>query len=310
MPDIVTRKQPDIAARLASPAMAPVQNKTRGIAAMIGAVFCFSLMDASLKQLTLTYTVAQVGFFRGAAALPLVLAITAVRGEWSLLIPARPWLHVLRGLMTVVTLYAFVYSVSVLSMAEAYSIFLVAPLIVTALSVPLLREQVGWRRWVAIGVGLVGALIMLRPSGAGLMTMGAAAALISAFTYALGAILIRVASKTDSASATVFWTLLILTIVSGLMSVHEWVDFRAEHWTIIVVIAITGTAGQILLTHAFRSCAAGVIAPFEYTALVWGVALDWFVWHVLPHDRILLGASVVVGSGLYVIYRENQRSVA
>jgi len=283
-------------------------NKRRGIASMIGAVFCFSLMDASLKQLTSTYSVEQVGFFRGAAALPLVLAITAVRREWKLLIPARPWLHVLRGLMTVVTMYAFVYAVRVLSMAEAYTIFLAAPLLVTALSVPLLREQVGWRRWIAIAVGMIGALVMLRPTGTGLLTLGAMAALLSAFTYALGAILIRIASRTDSASATVFWTLLILTVAMALMSARDWVPFQPHHWPIVVLIAVTGTAGQILLTDAFRNCPAGVIAPFEYTALVWGVALDWFVWHVLPQERMFTGAAIVVGSGLYVIYRENRRT--
>lgn len=288
--------------------MPTTNNKARGIASMIGAVFCFSLMDASLKQLSVTYTVEQVGFFRGAAALPIVLAITALRHEWSLLIPARPWLHVLRGLMTVITLYAFVYAIRVLSMAEAYSIFLVAPLIVTALSVPMLREHAEWQRWIAIVAGLIGALIMLRPSGAGMLTLGGAAALLSAFTYAMGAILIRVASRTDSASATVFWTLLILTVVTGLMSMPHWVDLQRQHWALIAVIAVTGTAGQILLTDAFRNCAAGVIAPFEYTALVWGVALDWFVWHVLPQDRMLSGAIIVVGSGLFVIYRENRRA--
>jgi drug/metabolite transporter (DMT)-like permease len=297
-----TARMPDTAPFLAA------INKRRGIASMIGAVFCFSLMDASLKQLTSTYSVEQVGFFRGAAALPLVLAITAVRREWKLLIPARPWLHVLRGLMTVVTMYAFVYAVRVLSMAEAYTIFLAAPLLVTALSVPLLREQVGWRRWIAIAVGMIGALVMLRPTGTGLLTLGAMAALLSAFTYALGAILIRIASRTDSASATVFWTLLILTVAMALMSVRDWVPFQPHHWPIILLIAVTGTAGQILLTDAFRNCPAGVIAPFEYTALVWGVALDWFVWHVLPQERMFTGAAIVVGSGLYVIYRENRRS--
>lgn len=279
----------------------------RGITSMLAAVFFFALLDACLKQLTATYPTWQVAFFRGASGLPLLLAITAIRREWRDLIPARPWLHVFRGLLTVCTLYAFVYAVGVLSLADAYSIFLVAPLIVTALSVPLLGEQVGWRRWIAIAAGLIGALVMLRPTGAGLLTLGGVAALASAFTYALGVVLIRVASRTDTASATVFWTLLVLTVVTGVLALPDWVDFQPQHWKLIVELAITGTLGQILLTDAFRRAPAGAVTPFEYTALLWGVALDWFVWHVLPQQRMLSGAIIVVSSGLYVIYRENRR---
>ena len=284
-----------------------LENKGRGIAAMIAAVFCFALMDACLKQLAAAYPTMQVTFLRGVAGLPLLLAISAIRRDWSDLIPARLWLHVVRGLLTVITLYAFVYAVRALSLADAYSIFLAAPLIVTALSVPMLREHVGWRRWIAITVGLIGALIMLKPSGAGLITLGGLAALISAFTYALGVILIKVASKTDTASATVFWTLLVVSVTAGALSMQGWVGLQPQHWSLIVAMAITGTLGQILLTDAFRRCPAGVVTPFEYTALIWGVALDWFVWQVLPQQRMLGGAIIVVGSGLYVIYREHRR---
>lgn len=281
--------------------------KMRGIAAMLAAVACFSLMDACFKQLAGSYPTIQVAFFRGAAGLPFVVAITALSHDWRALIPVRLWLHVIRGLLSVLTLYAFIYAIGELSLADAYSIFLVAPLVVTALSVPMLGEHAGWRRWLAIGVGLIGALIILRPTGRGLATVGGLAALISALCYACGIVLIRVASRTDTAPATVFWTLLVLACVAGALSVPGWVAVANEHWRWIVLIGIFGSLGQIALTHAFRLCAAGVIAPFEYTALIWGVVLDWFVWHVLPQERMFIGATIVVGSGLYVIYRENQR---
>lgn len=273
---------------------------------MIAAVFCFSLMDACLKQLTSSYPTMQVAFFRGAAGLPFILVISAIRGEWSDLVPMRPWLHVIRGVLSVLTLYSFIYSVSLLSLADAYSIFLVAPLIVTALSVPILGEHVGWRRWAAIFVGLVGALIILRPTGAGLITAGGLAALLSAICYAIGVVLIRLASRTDSAWATVFWTLLVLTCVCGVLSIRDWVPLQSQHWQWVVMIGLAGSLGQIALTQAFRICAAGVVAPFEYTALLWGVLLDWFIWQVLPDQQMLIGAAIVVGSGLYVIYRENR----
>jgi drug/metabolite transporter (DMT)-like permease len=283
------------------------QDKVRGITSMLGAIFCFALMDACLKQLASTYPPLQVAFFRGAAGLPFVIAVTALRRDWRGLVPLRPRLHLLRGVLSVATLYTFVYALSVLSLADAYSIFLVAPLLVTALSVPMLHEQVGWRRWIAIAVGMIGALVILRPTGAGWITLGGMAALLSAVTYAVGVILIRVATRTDTASATVFWTLLVLTCVAGMLSLRDWVDLQAQHWRWIVLIGITGSLGQMFLTDAFRRCAAGVVAPFEYTALIWGIALDWLIWHLLPNQRMLSGAMIVVGSGLYVIYRENRK---
>jgi drug/metabolite transporter (DMT)-like permease len=276
----------------------------RGIFSMLGAVFFFSLMDACLKQLAATYPPMQVAFLRGAAGLPFVVAMTALHQPWRVLIPVRWPLHVLRGFMSVITLYSFVYAVSVLSLADAYSIFLVAPLIVTGLSMPMLRERVGWQQWVAICVGLVGALIILRPSGAGLVTLGGLAALVAATFYALGAILIRIATRTDTAPATVFWTLLVLTCTAGALASQVWVAIRPEHWLWIAAMGVTGAIGQLLFTDAFRRCAASVIAPFEYSALLWGVSLDWIVWHVLPNQRMIFGSMIVVGSGLYVIYRE------
>lgn len=276
----------------------------RGIFSMLAAVFCFSLMDACLKQMAATYSPLQVTFFRGAAGLPFVLAMSALRRDWRGLIPVRWPLHVLRGLMSVVTLYAFVYAVSVLSLADAYSIFMVAPLLVTALSAPMLGEHVGWRRWVAICVGMLGAIVILRPSGAGLATLGGLAALIAAVFYAVGVILIRIATRTDTAAATVFWTLLVLTCAAGVLSIPGWIPVRTEHWLWIVAIGITGACGQLLLTDAFRRCEASVVAPFEYSALLWGVLLDLFIWQVWPNNRMLFGSAFVVGSGLYVIYRE------
>jgi drug/metabolite transporter (DMT)-like permease len=284
-----------------------VQNETtRGISFMLAAVFCFSVMDACFKQLVTTYPPMQVAFFRGAAGLPLILTLSATPRNWRDLIPQRLGLHVMRGLLSVVTLYTFVYAVGELSLANAYSIFLVAPLVVSALSVPVLGEKVGWRRWSAIAIGLIGALVMLRPTGSGLITAGGLAALVSAIAYASGIVMIRIATRTDTAAATVFWTLLVLTIAAGLLSLTAWVPLQAQHWRWLLIIGVVGSLGQLALTHAFRLCAASVITPFEYTALLWGIAIDWIGWRVLPDERMLIGGAIVVGSGLYAIYRENR----
>src|SRR6202007_988402 len=132
------------------------------------------------------------------ASLPFMALPALIRGRYRDLIPNRFWMHLLRGVLMVIMLGGFIYAVRTLSLANAYSIFLAEPLIVTALSVPLLGDRVGWRNWVAICVGLVGVVIMLRPSASGLGTLGALAALISATAYALSVITLRVITRSDT----------------------------------------------------------------------------------------------------------------
>jgi drug/metabolite transporter (DMT)-like permease len=281
----------------------------RGIAAMFAAVATFSMMDVAMKHLVAEYPAMQVTFLRGAASLPFLLGATALFGSWRNLIPRRWSLHIVRGLLSVVTLWFFVYSVSLLSLADAYAIFMSAPLLITALSVPMLGEHVGWRRWSAVLVGLLGVIIVLKPSGSGLITLGGLAALASAVGYALSAITIRMMSRTDPGPAIIFWALLLVTLISGAFCFPRWVPLLREHWWWIVGLGLTGALGQYFITQAFRLAAPPVVAPLEYTALMWGMAFDWLLWLTVPSARMLLGASIIVGSGLYVIYRERVSAV-
>jgi drug/metabolite transporter (DMT)-like permease len=286
-----------------------VSSNVRGILAMLCAVGSFSLMDAAMKQLVASYTPMQVAFIRGAASLPCLLAMAWVFGQWKALRPVRWGMHITRGLLSVFMLWAFVYAVAVLSLADAYSIFLCAPLLITALSQPVLGERVSLSRWAAIGVGLVGVVLILRPSGSQMATLGGLAALGAAAAYAVGAIFIRILSRSDSAAATVFWPLAVMTLVTGVLAAPAWRELDAAHWPWIIAIAITGTAGQQFITYAFRRASPSVVAPFEYTALLWGVGFDWLLWSVLPNSRMYLGASIVVASGLYILWRERREHV-
>jgi len=271
---------------------------------MFLAVATFAVMDVTMKKLVETYPSMQVAFLRGAASLPFLLGATALFGQWRDLIPKRWSLHLARGLLAVVTLWAFIYSVSELSLADTYTIFMSAPLLITALSVPMLGEHVGWHRWAAILVGLTGVIVVLKPSGSSLITLGGLAALGSAVAYAVSVIIIRVLSRTDSGAATVFWSLLLLTLIGGVLASMQWVPLQAHHWPWILALGITGALGQYLITRAFRLAAPPVVAPLEYTALMWGMAFDWVIWLTAPSSRMLIGASIIVASGLYIIYRE------
>lgn len=276
----------------------------RGVVAMLLAVGLFAFMDAMMKHLVGHYPPMEVASLRGLASLPFVLLPVLLRGNLRRLGPVRWPLHALRGVLGVVMLWAFVYAVRELSLANAYSIFLCAPLVVTALSVPLLGEHVDARRWLAIGVGLAGVLVMLRPSAGQWITLGGLAALASAICYSLSAISVRVLTRTDTTESMVFWVMLLLAVGAGLLAAPSWVAVRPEHLPWLAGIGLVGAGGQHFITEAFRHAPASVVAPFEYTALLWGVGLDFVVWSVLPGAVTLAGGAVVIGAGLYLIRRE------
>jgi drug/metabolite transporter (DMT)-like permease len=267
-------------------------------------------MDVLLKRLSEHYPAMQVAFLRGASSLPLLLAANAAFGRLRDMRPKRWPLHVMRGFLSVALLWCFVYAVSQLSLADTYTIFMSAPLLITALSVPMLGERVGWRQWLAVFAGLIGVIIVLKPSGSGLVTIGGLAALASAIGYALNAITIRILTRTDSSAATVFWSLFFLALISGAISSTRWVPVLWDHWPLIVGLGISGAVGQYFITEAFRLAPPPVVAPLEYTALAWGMLFDWLLWATAPGLRMLTGAFVIVASGIYVISRERFTSAA
>jgi drug/metabolite transporter (DMT)-like permease len=276
---------------------------------MLMAVAAFAGMDSMLKLFSEHYPPMEIAFLRGLASLPFMLLPALLKGRYRDLRPQRFGMHLLRGVLMVVMLGGFIYSVRTLSLANAYSIFLAEPLIVTALAVPLLGDRVGWRNWVAISVGLIGVIIMLRPSASGLMTLGALAAAIATTAYALSVIALRVISRTDTTTSVIVWTVGLMTVMTGIIAVPNWVPLAREHWLWLAVLGIFGALGQHLLTEAFRSAPPSVVAPFEYTALLWGIAIDWVVWSVLPAPRVYLGGGIVMASGIYLIFLEHsQRS--
>jgi len=274
---------------------------------MLIAVASFAGMDAMLKVFSQHYPAMEVAFLRGLASLPFMALPALVKGRYHDLKPNRIGMHLLRGSLMVVMLASFIYAVRTLSLANVYSIFLAEPLIVTALAVPLLGDRVGWRNWIAIGVGLVGVVVMLKPSASGFVTVGAIAALVAATAYALSVLALRVITRTDSTTSVIVWTVGLMTLITGLIAVPTWVPLQREHWAWLVALGVFGAVGQHLLTEAFRSAPPSVVAPFEYTALLWGVLIDWAFWNVLPASRMYLGGGIVIASGLYLIWVEHSQ---
>jgi len=282
----------------------------RSIVAMLIAVGFFALMDAVLKALSARYPVLQIAALRGITALPLVLAYIAARGAWHT-VPRIRWpLHALRGVLGIVMLSLFTLGVRTLPLSAAYTLFFIAPLLITALSVPVLKERVPAAHWGAIGVGFIGVLIALRPSGAdlqsGLATVGGLAVLGAALCYAVAAVTGRLASRSDSSESLILTMMLTMAVGAGMLALPNWVPIAHTDLPLLLALAITGFAGQLAITEAFRHGQASVVAPFEYSALAWGLGLDWVIWHTLPSSHTWLGAAIVIGSGLYLIRREKR----
>lgn len=271
---------------------------------MIVAVGALSLMDAGLKILAPHYSPFQVASIRGLSALPFIVVWVGLRGGYGQLLRVRFGLHIVRALLGIMVLAAFAFALRSLPLAEAYSIFFVAPLLITVLAVLILKERVDWRRWLAIAVGFCGVIIVLRPTGAGALTIPGLAVLATAAGYALSAITVRVLGRTDSTQSMTFWLMALVGIGAGLIALPDWRPIQSSHWLVIAGIAVTGSLGQFALTEAFRIGEASFIAPFEYTALAWGVGLDWFVWRTTPAPITITGAFVIIASGVYLVRRE------
>lgn len=280
------------------------RTQLNGIAAMLVAVALFSVMDTGLKLLSAHYPAMQVAALRAMSSLPLVCAYVLWRGALRSLFRVRWSLHLLRGVLGIGMLALFAFGLRHLPLAEAYSIFFVAPLVITALSVPLLGERVGKGRWWAVAVGLVGVLVVLRPTGAGMFTLSGLAILVAAVCYSISAITVRIVVRTDSVESQLFWLMAMVAIGAGAMAAPSWVGVRMDDAWILLAVAITGFLGQLAITQAFRFGEASAIAPFEYTALAWGLLIDWSLWNTLPDAWMLVGAGIIVASGIYLVRHE------
>ena len=271
---------------------------------MLAAVASFSLMDAGMKLLSAHYPPLQVTLLRGAASLPFVLVWVLASAGVRSIVPVRWGLHLLRGVLGMVMIGCFVYALRRMPLSTAYTLYLVAPLLVAALSVPLLGEKVGPRRWTAIGIGLLGVVVVLRPGVDGLVSLPGLMVLLAATAYAIAAVTVSLLTRTDTPQSMVVWFLAIMAVGAGLAAIPGWVPLRWEHAALILGMGLAGAFGQIALTSAFMRGDASMIAPLEYTGLVWVIAWDWLLWQTLPDAATWTGAAIIVASGLYLLRRE------
>jgi drug/metabolite transporter (DMT)-like permease len=281
-----------------------------GMFAMLIAAGSFAFMDAGLKLLTAHYPAAEVAALRGWASLPLVFIWALISGGASQLTRIRWPLHLIRGVLGVFMMISFAYALKTLSLARAYSLFFIAPLLIALLSSVMLGERVRRQQWIAIVVGFCGVLIVLKPETSGFGWAGSLAVLGTALCYALTANLVKIIGRTDSTQSMMFWLTAMMAIGSTLLALPDWQPILEDHYLIISGVALSGAIGQWGVTEAFKRAPAASVAPLEYSGLAWVIAIDFVIWSVVPGWRTLGGAAVIIASGLFLLRYEARRHSA
>ncbi len=274
-----------------------------GILLMLGGIASFSIMDATIKWLTSDYSVMQVVMFRSWFGLPLLCLIALHGGGFKALKTSRPSLHFGRYLLVLALSFGFFWALSQMKLVDAIAITFAAPIIITALSVPILKESVGLHRWLAIAAGFCGVLVMLRP-GTGVFQWAALVVVGSAVVYALLMITTRAFKSVESTASLMLYPQLGMSITGIICAPFFWVTPDLADIGLFALAGVFGSTGVMCVTQAFRLGPAAVISPFEYSALIWATLLGYLLWGELPDAMTLTGAAIVISSGLYLIYRE------
>lgn len=280
-----------------------------GIVLMLSTMTMFSCLDATAKYLTGSMHVVQIlwgrYFFH---ALVLIVALPFLGGHRRLR-TGRPYLQVGRSVLLLGATAFFFTSLRYLQLAEAASIGFVSPLIVTVLSVPILGERVGLRRWAGVAAGFLGVLIITRP-GSGVMHWAAALPLGMACCYSMYQIATRGLSGTDHPITTLFYTAVVGAGVMSVLVPFVWVSPSSAAWLLMVSLGLFGGLGHFMLIQAYRFAEASMLAPFSYSTIITSTAAGYVVFRQLPDAWTFIGAGVVVLSGLYLFQRERQLNVA
>jgi len=276
---------------------------------MLLSILLFSFMDASVKWLGATYPTAQIMFFRCSVAFIPVLVIVTFRGGFGILRTSQKKLHLLRSILGVGAMGFAFYAFSLMPLAEAVSILHTAPLFMTALSVLLLRETVGIRRWSAVILGFAGMLLVVRP-GSGMLESGSLYMLTAAFLIGCTTIIIRHLGKLDDPVCITFYFTVTGLLVSTLgLFIQGWQQPPLFDLGLLVMVGLLGGLAQYLMTVSYQHLAVGTLAPLKYLTIVFGGSIAFLVWGEVPDLQSVFGIGIIVLSGLYTLHRELIRGI-
>lgn len=275
---------------------------------ILGTMAIFVTTDTLAKYLMQTYSVAEVTWARFVFHMPVVLALMAAQRSRTVFRSRNLRNQIGRSVTQLASTLLFFLAIAYLPLATAVAIAFVQPLLVTALSVPLLGEKVGPRRWAAVVAGFAGALIIVRP-GAG-MHWAALLPLCMAFTSGLNQVMTRRVAVLDQPATSLLYNAVLGVAVMSLAAPFDWRPPDGAGWAMLAAVGLLGGAGHMLMILAFARAPASLLAPFSYTQLVWATLFGLVLFGDLPDRWTIIGAAVIVGSGLYVLYRERRQALA
>ena len=282
------------------------QNTRAGILLMIGATFVFAMQDGISRHLGGAYNVWMIVMIRYWFFAAFVIWLTRRNGGLrKALRPARPYLQVFRGALLALEICVTVLSFVLLGLVESHAIFACYPLLVAAFSGPVLGETVGWRRWLAIGIGFIGILVILQP-GVGVFAPEAIVPLIGALMFALYGLLTRLAAKTDSTQTSFFWTGIVGAVVMTVIGASFWEPMIARDWGWMALLCVTGVLGHWLLIKCYEFAEASVVQPFAYLQLVFVSILGVSLFSEELRTNVVIGAAIVVGAGIFTLIRSRR----
>ncbi|MTI00911.1 MULTISPECIES: DMT family transporter [Alphaproteobacteria] len=285
------------------------QNNSRaGIALMIAATIVFALQDGVSRHLAGTYNTYMVVMIRYwfFAAFVIALAARAPGGLKAATQTSQPGLQILRGVLLAGEICVAVYGFTVLGLIDSMAVFICYPLLVAALSGPVLGEKVGWRRWAAIGVGCIGVLIILEP-GVGVFNPWAIIPLISALMFAIYGLLTRYVARRDSSATSFFWTGIVGAVAMTAVGMWFWEPMARPDWLWMALLCVSGVLGHWLLIKCYEMAEASAVQPFAYFHLVWSAILGISIFGETLRPAVVIGAALVVAAGLFTLWRERRQ---
>ncbi|MGH1412888.1 MAG: DMT family transporter [Pelagimonas sp.] len=284
------------------------QNQALGIWLMVATMFIFAVQDGMSRHLADTYNVMMVVMIRYwfFAAFVIAFATRQSGGLRAIARSKKPWLQLFRSALLVLEICVTVLSFVYLGLVESHAIFICYPLIIAALSGPVLGEHVGWRRWGAIGVGFVGVLIVLQPSG-GVFSPYAIIPLVGALMFALYGLLTRFAGRHDSAMTSFFWTGTIGALTATIIGITFWEPMSTPDWGWMIALSLLGILGHFLLIKCYEIAEASALQPFAYLQLAFASAFGVMLFGEIIRPNVALGSVIIIGAGLFTLWRERRK---
>jgi drug/metabolite transporter (DMT)-like permease len=288
------------------PTAAAHANAMRGILYMLLGIVIFSIMDGLAKEVSDKYPTPMIMWVRNLAQSVFVLGLVMRLRRYRIARSKRPGLQIGRSVCNLGQAFLFIFALGMVPLADAVAIGMTGPLMLTAMSALILKEQVGIRRWSAVAVGCIGALIMVRP-GLGVVHWAAMLVIAAAFINVLSQIGTRVVSEHDNILTTLFYTTVTGLVITTMIVPFVWVDMPWEAWAMMAAMGLLGGCAHLATNRAFTDAPASILAPMSYAAIPIAAVVGYIWFHQFPDRWTIVGATIVVGSGLYVIYRERVR---